>query len=282
VSIAIATLAHSVALSQDSNVELAKKLSNPIADLISVSFQGNYDCCFGTLNGNRHAMNIQPVVPIGISADWNLIVRTILPIVAAQAPTAATGDMSGISDIVQSFFFSPKALSNGWTWGAGPVFLYPTAAPPGLGASRWGAGPTAVVLKQESGWTYGVLANHIWSFAHAGGGGREVSATFLQPFLAYTTKSAMTILLNTESTYDWIGNQWTVPINLMLSQLFKIGSQPISLQLGPRYYVEIPNGGPRWGGANQSDLLVSGSLRACHPGAGLGSRSHPISHRLVA
>ena len=113
------------------------------------------------------------------------------------------------------------------------MFLYPTASDDALGAEKWGAGPTVVLLRQDHGWTYGVLANHIWSFA--GNDNRsDVSTTFLQPFLSFTTKTATTFGVNTESTYDWENSRWTVPINLTVSQLLKLGPQPIQLTLGGR------------------------------------------------
>jgi hypothetical protein len=196
--------------------DLAKKLSNPVASLISVPFQFNFDRGYGpTDDGERYVLNIQPVIPISISDDWNLISRTIIPIVHQDDLFPGAGDQTGLGDIVQSFFFSPKEpTSGGLIWGVGPVFLLPTATDDLLGAEKFGIGPTIVLLKQDSGWTYGILANHIWSVA--GDDSRtDVNATFLQPFLSYTTHDAWTFTLNTESTYDWEGEQWSVPINVM-------------------------------------------------------------------
>jgi hypothetical protein len=141
-------------------------------------------------------------------------------------------------------FFSPvKPKKSGWIWGAGPVFQIPTATDDLLGEEQWGAGPTAVLLKQEGPWTYGALLNHVWSFA--GEDNRaDVSRTFLQPFVSSTTKTFTTFGLNTESTYDWESEQWNVPLNTFVQQLLKVGKQPISLQLGGRYYAEGPSGGP--------------------------------------
>src|SRR5206468_7964292 len=124
-------------------------------------------------------------------------------VVAQDDIFPGAGSQTGIGDIVQSVFFSPKATTaSGWIWGAGPVLLLPTGSDDLLSAKKWGAGPTGVALKQQGPWTYGALANHIWSFA--GNNGRpDISATFLQPFVTYTTPTAWSFMLNTESTYDW-------------------------------------------------------------------------------
>jgi hypothetical protein len=237
------------AAAQESDQSLAEQLANPISSLISVPFQYNYDCCFGPSDGEKHTLNIQPVIPKGISPNWNVIVRTILPVVGFTSPAPGIDDEFGLSDTVQSFFFSPKATHHGVTWGAGPVFLWPTATDRDLGSDKWGAGPTFVILKQQSGWTYGVLTNHIWSYADASGGGRkpEVNATFLQPFLSYTWKDSTTLSLNTESTYDWTAEEWNIPINLVVSHVYNFGHQPVQLAVGGRVYADSPGDGPEWG-----------------------------------
>ena len=227
--------------------DLAKTLANPIGALISVPFQSNFDFGGGPAgDGYQFKLNLQPIIPITLNDDWLLISRTILPYVD-QHDIVGTTSQSGLADTLQSFFLSPaKPTASGWIWGAGPAMLLPTATADLLGGEKWGAGPTAVVLKQQNGWTYGALANHIWSFA--GDSERsDVSATYLQPFLSYTTKTATTFTLNTESTYDWTNNQWTVPLNFMIQQIVKIGEQPIALTVGARYYADKPDGGPAWG-----------------------------------
>jgi len=230
-----------------SAAELAKKLQNPVASLISVPIQNNWDFGIGQANAMRYTANLQPVIPISISEDWNLITRTILPIVYAESPVKGGSSKFGLGDTVQSLFFSPKApTSSGWIWGAGPVLLWPTSTDDALGVGKVGTGPTALLLKQQNGWTYGMLANHIWSYAGQGSTA-DVNATFLQPFVSFTTKSFTTFGLNTESTYDWENHQWTVPLNLSVSQLVKIGKTPVQFQLGGRYYAEKPDGGPDWG-----------------------------------
>ena len=232
----------------DQAAELAKKLANPIASLISVPLQFNYDENYGLSDdGEKFFINVQPVIPISLSDDWNLISRTILPIVhLSDIPPG--NDESGLGDITQSLFFSPaQPTSRGIIWGAGPVLLLPTATDELLGSEKWGAGPTAVLLKQSGPWTVGFLGNHIWSFA--GEDDRaDISVSFLQPFVSYITKTHTTFSLNTESTYDWESEQWSVPINFQVSQLLKIAGQPISVGAGVRYWADSPDAGPEdWG-----------------------------------
>ena len=193
----------------------------------------------------RYTANIQPVIPFSISKDWNLITRTILPVIYAESPVKGGRDAWGLGDTEQSFFVSPKEPVGGWILGAGPVFLWPTATDSALGSGKFGAGPTAVALRQEHGFTYGALANQIWSYS--GWGPQNVNATFLQPFFSYTTKTYTTFTVNTESTYDWTAGQWTVPLNFEIQQLLKIGKQPVAFELAYRYYADKPNGGPDWG-----------------------------------
>jgi len=227
------------------NAELAQSLSNPVANLISLPIQSNFDFGIGPGDGTKSTTNIQPVIPFSLNEDWTVISRTILPVIDQQGITlGGTTNAFGLGDISQSLFFSPKDPEP-FIWGVGPAFLLPSATDSNLGFDKWGAGPTAVILKQHEGWTYGALANQIWSFA--GSGNQEINATFIQPFISYTTKHATSFTLNTESTYDWESSQWTAPINLVVAQVLKIGEQPVQVFAGGRYYAEAPTGGPEWG-----------------------------------
>jgi len=227
------------------SAELSKQLNNPVSSLISVPFQENIDFSVGPEEGTRSVLNIQPVVPFAISKDWNVIVRTIMP-VTYQNDVVSDSNQFGLGDVTQSFFFSPNPGPNGIVWAVGPVFVYPTATDRFLGGDKWGAGPTALVLKQTGGDTVGILANHVWSVA--GDDDRaDISTTFLQPFYSHTTKAHTTFGINAESTYDWKGKKWTVPVNLTVTQLTHMGKQPISVGGGVRYYASAPKDGPNWG-----------------------------------
>jgi hypothetical protein len=238
--------------------ELAKKLSNPVAALISVPFQFNYDGRIGGRDrGERLTLNIQPVVPFALNTEWNLISRTVLPVTMQREIFPTAGRQFGLGDTVQSLFLSPaRPTSNGIIWGVGPVFLLPTGTHDFLSAHQWGAGPTAVLLKQDSGWTYGVLTNHIWSFASSAQPSTKVNSTFVQPFISYTTSDFWTFGLNTESTYNWQTHKLALPINLTVSKLLKLGDQPISIGAGIRYHAVSPANGPKgWGARLVATLL---------------------------
>lgn len=239
------SLAPTLALAQNAgSVELAKQLSNPVASLISVPLQFNFDENIGTNDeGRRTTTNLQPVIPFSIGEDWNLISRTIVPYIHQEDATGRGETQEGFGDIVQSLFFSPKSpTGSGWIWGVGPVIYVPTGSSD-FSADQWGLGPTAVVLRQQDGWTYGALANHIWGL-NSESGDDTINSTFLQPFVSYTTANSWTFTLNTESTYDWNNKQWSVPLLLGVSKLVTVGDQPISLSGSVRNWVEGPANGP--------------------------------------
>jgi hypothetical protein len=241
----------------DEQADLAQQLANPVASLISVPFQLNYDEDLGSGDeGSLMRLNIQPVIPISLGEKWNLISRTILPVVHQQDLPNSGFDEFGLSDTVQSFFFSPKApTAGGWIWGAGPAILLPTATDDFLGAEKWGIGPTAVMLKQNGPWTFGGLANHIESFA--GDSDRaDISATFLQPFVTYITPKQTTFALNTEATYDWETSAWAVPVNFNVNQLMRFGDQLVQIGGGLRYWVASTDNGAEGWGARLTVTLV--------------------------
>jgi hypothetical protein len=294
------------ARAEDSDAEIAKQLNNPVASLISVPFQANWDFRMGPLDkGTQFKLNFQPVIPLQLNKDWNLIIRTIVPYISQEDvftgplpnypglprevlnrfPEAQRDALDraaekafnkavrkrpvdrhqdGLGDITQSFFLSPREPVGGWILGFGPVFNYPTATDDLLGSEKWNAGPTLLLLQQKSGWTYGVLSNHLWSFA--GDEGRNnICATFVQPFVTYTTEAKTTFGVNSEATYDWYESQWTAPVNGFVTQLVRIGKLPVSFTVGGRYYAEGPSGAPEWGLRAVITLVFPGGKREPAP-----------------
>jgi hypothetical protein len=216
--------------------ELAKKLANPIASLISVPFQNNTFYGIGSLKGTQNVLNIQPVVPIKLNENLNLITRYIVPIVTQYNLTGEGASQSGLSDATVSAFLSPSKTRNGVTWGVGPAFLVPIATDSYLGTGKFGIGPTAVILKQSNGFTYGALANQIWSVA--GEADRAaVSQLFVQPFFTYNWKSGAGIGLVGSITQNWETKINTTTITVPFTGITKFGKQIIQLAVGPQFPV---------------------------------------------
>lgn len=239
-------LIQSTCFAQESNADaLAKQLQNPVANLISLPFQANFDFGVGPADGSRMTLNIQPVIPISISENWNLIGRVILPVISQNNVFGHSGSQFGLSDAVVSGFFSPKApTSGGIIWGAGPVLLVPTATDDLLGTGKFGIGPTAVALKQSGSFTIGGLVNHIFSVA-----GKEerqdVNSTFIQPFIAKNFSGGYSLTLNTEFTQNWEADASSGFLHLVGAKVFKMGNQMAQAAIGPR----IP-----YGNGNTSEI----------------------------
>lgn len=225
---------------QDDAAELAKKLSNPIASLISVPFQNNTDYGIGK-NGTRNTMNIQPVVPVKLSENLNLIARWVQPIITQYNLYDLGEKTNGLGDAVISAFISPSNSKNGFTWGAGPVLLAPIGTDDVLTTKKFGVGPTIVALKQVNGWTMGGLANQIFSVA--GDDKRpDVNQMFLQPFVVYNWSTGAGLGANAEWTFNWEANNTTLWINPTISAVSALGKQKVQFVTGPRFNLDAPEG----------------------------------------
>jgi len=221
--------------------ELAKKLSNPIASLISVPFQNNMDIGIGANNGARNTLNIQPVIPLRISENLNLITRIVMPVISQYNVTGIGNSEVGLGNAVLSAFFSPSNSKGGLTWGAGPVFMLPTGSNEYLSVKKLGIGPTAVALYQSKGYTVGALVNQIWGVA-----GKEtlddLSMLFFQPFLSYNWKSGAGVGGNFEISQNWGAKTTSVWFNPTLSAVTSFGKQKTQFVVGPRFNLAAPEG----------------------------------------
>ena len=220
--------------------DLAQDLTNPVADIVTIPIQMNYDQSIGLMDdGWKMQTNVQPVLPFHVTENWNMISRTILPITYQDNIVPGEGSQFGLGDATLSLFFSPHT-SSGVTWGVGPMLLFPTATDSLLGAKKWGAGPSAILLTIRGPLTLGAMSNHIWSFA--GDSDRsDINNSFIQPFMAYTWPSAWTFSLQSETTYNWETEQWAVPVNAAVSKLVTLGRLPVSLQAGAGYWLDAPD-----------------------------------------
>jgi hypothetical protein len=229
--------------------ELAKLAQNPVGNLISVPFQNNTNYNVGPLNGNQNILNIQPVIPIEISPEWNIITRTIVPVISQPKFSQDSERKNGIGDTVLSVFLSP-AKPGHWIWGVGPVAQLPTNTSDELGNKNWGLGPTFVVLHLDHGdpWVYGVLANNIWSLSSSKQGG-SYNNGLIQPFVNYNFKGGFYMVSGPILTVDWkadSGQQWTVPLGGGIGKIFHLGKLPVNTTLQAYYNVVHPDNGANW------------------------------------
>lgn len=240
-------------------IDLSRLPANPIANLVSLPLQYNHDVGFGPDGrGSRDTLNVQPVFPMALNENWNLIARSVLPLIEHRP--ARGGRIRGVGDATQSFFFSPAAPTHGgWTWGVGPVLRLPTATDDRLGLKQWGAGPSVVALrKTDSGWVVGALAHHVWSVS--GESHRPpLSITFVQPFASRGFAGGRSLSANIEATHDWKRGRWLAPVNVLVGQMIQLDGKRVNLQAGVRYHATSRDVGPDWGVRVMVTLLLDES-----------------------
>jgi len=229
--------------------DLQKAVQNPVANLISVPFQNNINYQIGSYDRSSNTLNIQPVIPAGLTGKVMLISRIIIPLVDQPDVTAPGGQSTGLGDVNPTFFFAP-AHPGMFIWGLGPSFLLATGTQQATGSGKWCAGPSVVVLVQPAPWTIGALVNNLWSFA--GQSARaDVNQMTLQYFVNYNLNKALFLTSSPIITANWEaagGERWVVPFGGGLGALFKVGRQPMNAQLAAFYNAVTPNTVPtaRW------------------------------------
>jgi hypothetical protein len=231
---------------EQSNQELAKAAQNPVANMISLPFQNNTNFNYGPQSSTQNILNIQPVIPFHPSAEWNVITRTIMPLVSQPAFASGQDSQFGLGDIQFSAFLSP-AKPGEIVWGVGPILQVPAHTDSRLGSPIWGLGPTAVALRIHGPWLYGALVNNIWSL---GGGDKDKYNNFLlQPFVNYNFGQTGTYLVTAPiATANWRTGDWVVPLGGGIGQIFKVfGKQPVNTSIQAYYNVAHPDDlGPEW------------------------------------
>lgn len=228
---------------EQDKVAIAQEVANPLTTMIFIPIQFNFDPNIGiNKDGSYSSLFVQPIIPFKIGEEWNLITRTIFSFYSKKDLYDGYGTESGFGDITQSLFLSPSSSKEGGiTWGFGPVLSYPTATN-NMGIGKFGMGPSLVALQIKGPWTYGILANHLWGF------GNDVSATFIQPILDYTSKKAVTYELTTEMTYDWVTENWSIPLIFTANKLVTIANQMFMIGGGARYWADnTPYNPQNWG-----------------------------------
>jgi hypothetical protein len=234
-----------------SDEELAKLAQNPVGNLISVPFQNNANLNYGPFKQTQDILNIQPVIPVDFSPDWNIITRTIIPVISQPLVFPGQARVYGFGPTQISAFLSPADPENGFIWGVGAITQIPTETQLELGSDRWGAGPTFVILRltQGSPWVYGVLVNNIWSFTNGPGGSYN---SFLgQPFVNYNFEGHKGTYLTTSPiiTANWQAkgrDVWTVPVGGGIGHIFHLGRLPMNSQIAAYYNVVTPQFGGNW------------------------------------
>lgn len=230
----------SLAQGASDSSELAKQASNPVSSLISLPFQWNYDRGLGFSGDGEHRyLRFQPVLPISLNDNWNLVTRAIITYNEYTDVTGPGKKQSGFGDTALSFFLSPNDTAGGWIWGAGPVISIPSYDDT-FSSDQWGAGITGVALRQMNGWSIGGLASQTWGI-NPPDGEDAFSALYLQPFVSYSTPTAWTLGMNSEATYNWNTEDWSFPVNLTVSKIVRFGNQPVQFQAGVRHWFDNPD-----------------------------------------
>ena len=230
-----------------SHADLAKQSQNPIANLISLPFQNNINFGIGPHSRTQNLLLIQPVIPISLGKNWNLISRTIAPVLYQPEVDSNSGGEFGLGDINQSLFLSPKNPGR-IIWGIGPIVQFPTATDNVLGTGKWEAGPTAVALTMPGNWVIGGLINNLWSFA--GDNDREkVSLLTFQYFINYNFSKGWYLTSSPINTANWKAdndNRWTIPLGGGGGKVFQVGKQALNFQTQAFYNAERPAGAADW------------------------------------
>jgi len=226
--------------------DLAKAAQNPIANMISLPLQNNINTGIGPDDETQNILNIQPVFPFSVSEDWNIITRTILPVISQPEFMAGGDKVNGLGDLNFTTFLSPSEASS-LTWGIGPTVIMPTATDDTLGPDKWSGGLAIIALGMPGNWVVGGLVSNVWSFA--GSGDNDINFFTFQYFINYNLPNGWYLTSAPIITANWEadnGQQWTVPFGGGFGKIIKWGKQPVNAQLSAYNNVESPDNGADW------------------------------------
>ncbi len=226
----------------DDTEALAKAAQNPIANMISLPLQNNTTLNAGPEKQTLNVLNIQPVIPVKLNDDWNLITRTIMPVISQPGLVPGQDRVNGIGDTQVELFVSPSKPGK-LIWGAGPILQVPTHSDEALGTEKWGIGPAVVVLRSEGHWLYGLVATNVWSFAGPSDAA-PINQMLVQYFVNYNFKEGWYATTSPDITANWEApsdDRWTVPIGGGLGKIFKVGGQAMNGQIQAFYNLVSPD-----------------------------------------
>jgi hypothetical protein len=200
---------------------------NPFEDFVKVPIQATTGFNLGNHHGASVAVNIEPLIPVRLIAQWDLLVRPSLTVGYLPTPSS----QFGLSDLQTSFFPTPESASE-WIWGIAPILQAPTASSTDLGSGKWAAGPTGGFAFNHGPWFNGILADQLMSFAGAHHRA-SINQTYLEPLLSYSLDSGWSGQIDPPITYDWTAEKrsaWTLPIGADVGMVVKLGGQQMGLQ----------------------------------------------------
>jgi len=223
--------------------DLAKSVHNPFADFVKVPLQSTTGFSIGPHHNAGESLNLQPLIPFSLNAEWDLMARPSLSVTYRPSPH----EQFGLNDLQTSFFVTPHNADK-WIWGVGPIFQFPTATSDALGTGRWSGGPTAALIYSKGPWFNGVLAYQLLSFAGNRARG-SVNQTYVEPEVSYNFESGWYVACDPPMTFDWTtnaSNGWTIPIGADVGDAFNAGSHAMSFQVGAYDLARRPDGAPQW------------------------------------
>lgn len=227
--------------------ELARKMQNPVSDRISFSFEDRINFGVGLNDDVQNILNVRSLYSFNLGDEWNLVNRTIVPVVDQPEPVSGSGDQFGLGDISSTFFLMPRS-SRFAIFGVGPVVSFPTATDETLGTEKWRVGPAAVVVSMPGRWIFGALVNNLWSVG--GDSNREdVNSMAIQSFLFYNFPSGWYLVSSPIIRAVWTADsddRWIVPLGGGVGKIFQVGKQSMNASVQAFYNVEKPGAVADW------------------------------------